>query len=93
MSTPSLGLLWCLSSSVSCLTLHLFKPSQFGLWKRFVKSSYFLSSSYIRALGKIRLRKFSFSEAPSAQRIWQRRNKSSVSQKLKDVPKDISTEM
>ncbi|GFV96068.1 putative DD41D transposase [Trichonephila clavipes] len=55
MSTPSLGLPWCLSSSVSCLTLHLFKPSQFGLWKRFVKSSYFLSSSYIRALGKIRL--------------------------------------
>ncbi|GFY21984.1 hypothetical protein TNCV_3296281 [Trichonephila clavipes] len=54
-STPSLGLLWCLSSSVSCLTLRLFKPSQFGLWKSLVKSSYFLSSSYIRALGKIRL--------------------------------------
>ncbi|GFW00493.1 hypothetical protein TNCV_693321 [Trichonephila clavipes] len=45
-----LGTALVFSSTVSYLTLCLFKPSQFGLWKRFVKSSYFLSSSYIRAL-------------------------------------------
>ncbi|PRD17687.1 UNVERIFIED_CONTAM: hypothetical protein NCL1_63608 [Trichonephila clavipes] len=43
--TPSLEPLWCLSSSVSCLTQRLFKPSQLCLRKRFVKSSYFHSSS------------------------------------------------
>lgn len=41
---------------VSRLTLRLFKPSQLGLWKRLVTSSYFQSSSFIRDLGKIKLK-------------------------------------
>lgn len=55
LKTSSLGLFRCLSSSLRCLTLRLFKPSLFGLWKRLIKSSYFHSSSFIRALGNIRL--------------------------------------
>ncbi|GFU65154.1 hypothetical protein TNCV_4056241 [Trichonephila clavipes] len=50
-----LGTVLSLSRFVSCLALRLFKSSQFGLWKHFVKSKYFRSSSFIRALGKIRL--------------------------------------
>ncbi|GFV40372.1 hypothetical protein TNCV_3127701 [Trichonephila clavipes] len=50
-STSSLGLLWCLSGSVSCLTLSACSSLlSSACGKRFVKSSYFLSTSYIRAL-------------------------------------------